>query len=64
MKVRDLSEATANAVAGLGVSMLLVWALRHVGLWDAPAWLVAAFFFVASVGRTYVLRRVFRSVEN
>ncbi len=60
----DMTEALINAVAGLGVSLALVWALRAVGLWDAPAWVVAAFFFAASVARSYALRRLFRAMEG
>lgn len=57
---RDMGEAVANACAGLGVSLALVWALRALGFWDAPALAVAAVFFVASVARGFVLRRLFR----
>lgn len=64
MRRSDLLEATANALTGLVVSLSLVWALRLFGLWDAPAWLVASFFFIASVGRSYVLRRLFRRAER
>lgn len=60
MKRRDALEAFANALAGLAVSIALVMVLRAVGLWDAPALLISAFFFAASVGRSYVLRRAFR----
>ena len=60
MKRRDASEAVANAVAGLGVSWALVAILRAVGLWDAPALVLSAFFFIASVARSYALRRLFR----
>ena len=60
----DASEAVINAVAGLGVSLALVWALRLVGLWDASAPVVAAFFFAASVARSYALRRLFRMMEG
>lgn len=56
----DAAEALANAVAGLLVSLALVWALRASGLWDAPAWFVAGVFFAASVGRSFLLRRIFR----
>lgn len=60
----DAAEAFINAVAGLGVSLALVWALRLAGLWDAAAPVVAAFFFAASVGRSYTLRRLFRWMEG
>ena len=60
----DLSEAIANALAGLGVSLALVWLLRAVELWDAPAPVVAGFFFAASVARSYALRRLFRAMEG
>ena len=62
MRRRDMAEAIANAVAGLAISWALVAGLRAVGLWDAPALVVSAFFFAASVGRSYALRRVFRNV--
>lgn len=61
---RDTVEALANAVAGLGVSLALVWALRAAGLWDAPAAAVAAVFFAASVARGFALRRLFRWAEG
>lgn len=57
---RDALEAWANAVAGLAVSWLLVAGLRAVDLWDAPALIVSGFFFAASVGRSFALRRLFR----
>jgi hypothetical protein len=60
MRRRDMTEAVVNAVAGLGVSWALVAALRALGWWDAPAAAISAVFFVASVGRSYALRRVFR----
>jgi hypothetical protein len=60
MRQRDHLEAWANAAVGLGVSAALVAILRAAGLWDAPALIVSAFFFVASVARSYALRRVFR----
>lgn len=56
----DGAEAWINAIAGLAVSWCLIWALRMTGLWDAPAVLVSAFFFVASVGRSYAIRKAFR----
>jgi hypothetical protein len=55
-----MGEAVANAFAGLGVSLALVWALRALGLWDAPAPTIAAVFFAASTARAFVLRRLFR----
>jgi len=60
---RDLLEAGANTVFGLGVSWLLIAALRAASLWDAPAPLVSAAFVVASLARGYVLRRVFRRLK-
>jgi len=56
----DIIEAWANAIAGLGISWALVAVLRGLGLWDAPALAISAVFFVASVGRSYALRRAFR----
>ena len=61
---RDAFEAWANAVAGLVVSWALVAALRAAGAWDAPALVVSAFFFAASVARSYALRRMFRRFER
>lgn len=60
---RDFTEALTNAVAGLIVSIALVYVLRATGLWDAPALLVAAIFFAASTARAFVLRRLFRKGE-
>ena len=57
---KDAVEAWANAFAGLGISLALVAFLRAVGAWDAPAWAVASLFFLASVARSYALRRLFR----
>jgi len=56
-----LAEAVTNAVAGLAVSLALVWTLRAAGAWDAPAPVVAGLFFVASVARSYALRLAFRA---
>lgn len=61
---RDALEAWGNAVVGLAVSAALVWLLRAVGLWDAPALVVSALFFAASVARSYALRRAFRWWEG
>lgn len=60
----DVLEAWANAVAGLAVSAALVAFLRAVGWWDAPALVVSAWFFTASVARSYALRRAFRWWEG
>lgn len=60
----DHLEAWANAIAGLAVSMALVAVLRLVGAWDAPALAIASLFFIASVARSYVLRRLFRAWEG
>ena len=60
---RDMTEAWANAIVGLCLSVALVWVLRFAGLWDANALLISAVFFVASVGRSYALRRLFRKHE-
>ena len=57
----DSWEATANAVLGLLVSIVAVWALRASGAWEtAPAWVIAALFFCLSWGRSRALRAVFR----
>ena len=60
---RDTVEAWANAIAGFGLSVALVAFLRAVGLWDANALVVSAFFFAASVARSLILRRLFRWIE-
>ncbi len=60
MRRTDMIEAWANAIAGLGVSVALVWLLRWAGLWDASAFAISGVFFVASVARSYGLRRLFR----
>lgn len=60
----DAAEAWANAVLGLAVSAVLVALLRAVGLWDAPALAVSAFFFVASFARAWGLRCLFRWWEG
>lgn len=61
---RDALEAWGNAIVGLAVSAALVWLLRAVGLWDAPALVVSVLFFAASVARSYALRRAFRWWEG
>jgi hypothetical protein len=61
---RDAIEAWANAIAGLGVSVALVWLLRRAGLWDLPALHLSAAFFAASVARSFALRRLFRWWES
>ena len=58
-------EAVANATWGLAVSTVAVWLLRHFGVWQtAPAWAMAALFFVLSFARARALRWVFRRVER
>lgn len=66
MSVRrsDMTEAITNAVVGLGISIVLVWILRAVGWWDASALAISAIFFVASIARGYVLRRLFRMLQS
>jgi uncharacterized membrane protein (DUF106 family) len=59
----DMTEAWANAIVGLCLSVALVWLLRWAELWDASAWLISGMFFAASVARSYVLRRVFRRLS-
>jgi hypothetical protein len=61
----DSMEAIANAVAGLVVSMVAVWALRASGAWlTAPAWVIAALFFLLSLARSRALRWAFRRAER
>ncbi len=60
----DTTEAWANAVIGLAVPMVAVWLLRASGAWgDAPAWAIAALFFLLSLVRSRALRWVFRRAE-
>lgn len=63
-RVSDGVEAIINAAAGLAVSASIVIVLRASGAWDAPVLAVAAVFFIASVLRSYLLRRLFRYVEG
>ncbi len=60
----DGAEAITNAVAGLVVSWALVLILRASGAWDAAAPVVVAAFFVASVARSYAIRRAFRWLQS
>jgi hypothetical protein len=59
MRSLDTIEAITNAVAGLAVSMVAVWALRASG-----AWVIATLFFGLSLTRARVLRFIFREVER
>jgi hypothetical protein len=60
----DTWEAIANAAIGLAVSTIAVAILRAVGAWEtAPAWVIAALFFLLSLGRSRALRAAFRSAE-
>jgi len=61
---RDVAESVVNAAAGLAISTAIVWVLRALGLWDLPAPAVVAIFAVASAGRAFALRRVFRRGER
>ena len=63
----DGIEATANAVLGLAVSVLAVWAVFPLFGWivTGPKSLaVSALFFALSWVRAYVLRRLFRRLGN
>ena len=63
MRARDATEALANALIGLAVSMAAVYALWPVFGWQASAPQSAAvsmLFFLLSTARAYVLRRIFR----
>ena len=60
---RDAREAWANAIVGLVISTGLIRLLRAAGAWDAPEVVLSAGFFVVSVARSYVIRRVFRRGE-
>lgn len=63
MKRRDATEAWVNAAAGFAVSYAITLALRAAGWWDAPALMIGVAYFVASVARSYALRRLFRRGE-
>jgi len=60
---RDAREAWANAIVGLVISTGLIRLLRAAGAWDAPEVALSAGFFVVSVARSYVIRRIFRLGE-
>jgi len=60
---RDAREAWANAIVGLVISTGLIRLLRAAGAWDAPEVVLSAGFFVASVARSYAIRRIFRLGE-
>lgn len=60
---RDAIEAWANAIVGLAISTGLIRLLRAAGAWDAPEVILSAGFFVASVARSYAIRRIFRLGE-
>jgi hypothetical protein len=55
-------EAVVNVVAGLGVSLALTWWLTGAPLRTAAGWSV--WFTVASLVRSYALRRVFAGWER
>ena len=63
--MKHASEAFANAIAGLLVSIAAVHVLRAAGAWEAwPAWAVAAVFFALSFCRAWVLRFLFQKIES
>lgn len=58
--MRHGTEAFANAIAGLLVSIAAVHLLRAAGAWEAwPAWAISAVFFALSVARSWALRAWF-----
>lgn len=60
-------EAVANAVAGLLISWVavrLLWPLFGWPVSGGQAWIVTAVFFLLSLVRSYVLRRLFRRAEE
>lgn len=63
--MKHASEAFANALAGLLVSIAAVHALRAAGAWaDMPAWAVAGVFFALSFARARAIRWWFRVREG
>ena len=59
---RDATEALTNAVIGFAAS----WAATYfvLGYTAAGSIAVTLMFFGLSFGRSYILRRVFRFIEN
>ena len=58
----DGIEALTNAAIGLVVSWLLTWG--WLGFGPSESMGITAVFFCASTTRAYVIRRVFRGLEN
>lgn len=63
----DLIEAITNAVIGIAVSILLTY--LALPLWGLKPSLqgsvgITAMFFLASLARSYLLRRFFRRIGN
>ena len=58
----DAIEALSNAAIGLVVSWLLTW--LWLGFSPVGSITITAVFFCVSTVRSYVLRRLFRSLEN
>ena len=69
MQSRRMSfiEAKTNAIVGLAVSWLFTFlCLPWFGLEPSPldaTWITAC-YFILSLGRSYVLRRLFASVDS
>lgn len=63
----DTAEAIANAVSGLAISVAtvhLVWPVMGWPVTAGQSVAVSAIFFCLSIGRAYVLRRVFRRIAH
>lgn len=63
----DALEATANAVLGLTLSLLAVWAAWPLFGWSVT-WesnlAVSAVFFVISWVRNWLIRKLFRRISD
>ncbi len=60
-RLGSLVEAITNVVVGLGLSMALTAYLAGVPLGTAARWSV--WFTLASLGRSYALRRLFARID-
>ncbi len=63
--MKDAIEGIVNGIVGLCVSVVLVAILRAHGLWETLSpWWISGVFFVASAGRSWALRRIFRGIDH
>ena len=63
----DSIEAVANSVVGLAVSVAAVqavWPLMGWPVTGGQSVAVSLLFFALSTGRAYLLRRLFRGIDN